>query len=283
MITQRQIQLEQEYYETFSKKIRNGLHRSEGGQLYTKLQRGHRRFYMRRNGREQYLSRKQFPLIRNKIRQEIAEAYLEQINQNLVLLNQFGTQYGFYSEDHFQKKLEHIKAKYEIALQEMMKENECGEIEELFDLWADAAKHTSRRQLQRWANGSYSQLQYHSEDRRHVTPGGQLVRSKSELNIATMLEMKGIPYHYDEALELQTGTVYPDFLFLRASDCCRLIWEHFGMMNNPDYRARSVEKIAEYAENGYYCGYNFIATYDTEDGGLDLTVVERNINLMILA
>ena len=37
------------------------------------------------------------------------------------------------------------------------------------------------------------------------------MRSKSELNIANMLYMKGIPYHYEELVRLDGYTVAADF------------------------------------------------------------------------
>ena len=41
---------------------------------------------------------------------------------------------------------------------------------------------------------------------------GEKVRSKSEVNIANMLHEKGIPYRYEEELQLRNGKIVsPDF------------------------------------------------------------------------
>ncbi len=77
-----------------------------------------------------------------------------------------------------------------------------------------------------------------------MTPGGQLVRSTSELVITNMLEHMGVPYKYELALigENEPGWRLPDFTFA-TPDGSRIIWEHLGMLTRPDY-ARGWEENA---------------------------------------
>ena len=43
----------------------------------------------------------------------------------------------------------------------------------------------------------------------------------------------------------------------------KFAWEHFGMMDDPDYAARATEKLELYAENGFFPGKNLIITMET--------------------
>lgn len=77
------------------------------------------------------------------------------------------------------------------------------------------------------------------------------VRSKSEVIIANTLARFNIPYRYEYPLELKNGhTVHPDFLCLNARTRAEFYWEHFGLMDEPDYLERTLAKIKDYAESG---------------------------------
>lgn len=47
---------------------------------------------------------------------------------------------------------------------------------------------------------------------------------------------RNIPYRYEFPLTLKDGNIYhPDFLCLNVRTRQEYIWEHFGLMDNPDY------------------------------------------------
>ncbi len=110
----------------------------------------------------------------------------------------------------------------------------------------------------------------------HRTPGGQLVRSKSELVIANMLEHMDIPYKYEEPFfgETEPGRRFPDFTFATAAGR-RIIWEHLGMLTLPDYARGWEEKRLWYKRNGYLEGAQLFTTRDDERGGLDSRDVRK--------
>ena len=108
----------------------------------------------------------------------------------------------------------------------------------------------------------------------HCTPGGQLVRSKSELVIANMLEHMGIPYRYEAEFfgENEPGRRLPDFTFA-TPDGRRIIWEHLGMLHRPEYALGWEEKRRWYEKNGFIEDVNLFTT--RERSGLDSRDVEK--------
>ena len=104
----------------------------------------------------------------------------------------------------------------------------------------------------------------------HRTTSGRLVRSKSELVIANMLEHMEIPYRYEEMIagETSPGRRLPDFTF-ETPDGRLILWEHLGKLNSPDYARGWEEKRRWYRENGFVEEVNLFTTRDDARGGLD--------------
>lgn len=115
----------------------------------------------------------------------------------------------------------------------------------------------------------------------HRTRKGHMVRSKSELVIANLLFTEGLAdkYEYEKPLKgiATPGCIYPDFSFADAAGD-RVVWEHLGMMDDPDYQKSWLWKKNWYLENGYELGRNLFVTEET-GAGLDtaklLEVVRR--------
>lgn len=110
----------------------------------------------------------------------------------------------------------------------------------------------------------------------HRTSSGQLVRSKSELVIANMLEHMDIAYKYEAVFvgEIERGMRYPDFTFA-TPDGSRIIWEHLGMLNLPGYARGWEEKRQWYEKNGIVEGVRLFTTRDDDHGGLDSREVQK--------
>ncbi|SLK17382.1 hypothetical protein SAMN06272722_11182 [Paenibacillus sp. RU5A] len=112
-----------------------------------------------------------------------------------------------------------------------------------------------------------------------------MVRSKSELVIATKLYNQKIDYQYERELEgidvlgNRSRILRPDFsIETVAGDL--LIWEHLGMMNRESYRKGWEWKKAWYEHNGYTLGNNLFITMDDEKGELDANEVERIVTVV---
>lgn len=98
----------------------------------------------------------------------------------------------------------------------------------------------------------------------YETDNGEIVRSKSELNIANALFKAGIPYKYECRLLLSNGKAfYPDFTLLDVASRGELYWEHRGMMDDIEYVKNAVKKTKEYNRSGIITGHNLIITEET--------------------
>ncbi len=106
---------------------------------------------------------------------------------------------------------------------------------------------------------------------------GEHVRSKSELIIANALKNHGIPYKYEEALQLEQRFIYPDFTLLRTWSRETIYWEHFGMIDQQQYQQHMMQKIEQYANHGIVVGKNLIVTFESKDMPLSTKLVERLI------
>ena len=111
------------------------------------------------------------------------------------------------------------------------------------------------------------------------TKMGIIVRSKSEVIIATALYDNNIKFEYEKAIKISDVIYYPDFTVEKKNGDI-ILWEHLGLIDNPDYRNKAYRKILKYNENGYYQGKNLILTYETAESPLDPMDVEHEIEKM---
>lgn len=138
-------------------------------------------------------------------------------------------------------------------------------------------REAERRQAER----PYRQNTKNLQEKKHITSRGLRVRSKSELLIAEKLYEYGIPFRYDALIGNALHTLSPDFMF--SVDGHIWYWEHCGMMGAPAYRARNEWKLAVYREMGIFPWKNLIVTYDTEDGIMDMRVIDAEIKNKLLS
>ncbi len=128
---------------------------------------------------------------------------------------------------------------------------------------------------QKWQAVEYEGLPFEKTDRQFFTSRDEQMRSKSEIMIAEALYNAGVPYRYEFPLHIKgRGTFHPDFLCLNKRTGREIIWEHFGLMDKPEYAANAMEKIALYAQNGYVLGRNFIYTMESSAMPLNSKLVK---------
>ena len=76
----------------------------------------------------------------------------------------------------------------------------------------------------------------------YFTTKDEHVRSKSEMIIANMLNTKGIPYHYEVPIKINSNlTFHPDFLCLNKRTRQEFYWEHCGMMDDSVYSGKCLQ------------------------------------------
>ncbi len=112
----------------------------------------------------------------------------------------------------------------------------------------------------------------------HRTQRGVLVRSKSELIIADMLESLGIPYQYEVDLPYDDYHLCPDFTVIRPRDGKVIFWEHFGLTHDEEYLRKMDIKLGRYRSMNIQPWNNLIISYDREDGSLDVGLIRALIN-----
>ena len=145
---------------------------------------------------------------------------------------------------------------------------------ELVDPYKLSSDEYARRwQLEEYAGNSHPFGSYSL-----FTHGGVRVRSKSEVLIADALEAAGVPYKYERPLNLGGyNPVYPDFTVLNKRTRAEYYWEHFGGMDDAEYREGMVHKLNSYALAGIFPGDRLLATYETSQTPLDTRVVQAVI------
>lgn len=154
-----------------------------------------------------------------------------------------------------------------------------------------------------WQSQKYKRKPFQPDAPELYTARGERVRSKSEVIIADTLSRLGIPYHYEFPLTLKSGgrasnsgtfstdsgttdsrskiTVHPDFLCLNLRTRQEFIWEHFGLMDEPAYSSKAVQKLQTYNQNGIHPGLNLIISTETTEFPLNTKHIENLINTFL--
>ena len=103
---------------------------------------------------------------------------------------------------------------------------------------------------------------------------GKYLRSKSEAIIDRILFNAGIPFHYEEKLELGQFSFYPDFTIKHPDSGKIFYWEHFGMMDNENYAHNVYSKLQLYQSVGIIPSMQLLTTFETRQNPLDYEYVE---------
>lgn len=138
-----------------------------------------------------------------------------------------------------------------------------------------------------WQNISYEGKAFTEDTPTLLTSRDEKVRSKSEIIIADALNRLGIPYRYEYPLEITNEkgirkTFYPDFICLNLRSRQEFIWEHFGLMDDAEYAAKTTNKLKLYEKNGIYPGKNLIISTETADSPINPKQVEKTARQYLL-
>lgn len=132
-----------------------------------------------------------------------------------------------------------------------------------------------------WEKQAHESYLLHESGRTFKTEKGDLVRSKSEVIIADKLFRAGIPYKYEQPFEASGQLFFPDFIVLKPSTREEIYWEHFGLMDDPDYLQKCLKKLSLYASEGILPGHGLIVTFESLRSPLDIQLVDKTIELII--
>ena len=143
---------------------------------------------------------------------------------------------------------------------------------------------TDEQYAANWQEVSWAGRPFSPDTPLLLTARGERVRSKSEVIIADTLFRHKIPYRYEYPLQVHrtsgsggTITLHPDFLCLNTRTRTELYWEHFGLMDDPDYSANAAGKLRLYTENGILSGRDLIITMETQREPLSTRSIEKLI------
>lgn len=132
-------------------------------------------------------------------------------------------------------------------------------------------------ELEQWKNSPYEKNTKYSEHLIHKSSSGNIVRSKSEAMIDMLLHINKIPFRYECALQLGEQLIYPDFTIRHPKTGELYYWEHFGLMDHPQYVQNMSTKLQLYAIHGIVPTIQLITTYETREKPLSVDVVEKTI------
>lgn len=131
-----------------------------------------------------------------------------------------------------------------------------------------------------WEQEAYEGKGFAPDTPEILTEKGERVRSKSEKMIADKLFRMGIHYRYEYPLVLKgIGRFYPDFTLLDLMERIAVIQEHFGLMDDPEYRKNTFWKINQYEKHGYPLGTRFLCSFESLDHPLNLAAVENMLRV----
>ena len=133
--------------------------------------------------------------------------------------------------------------------------------------------------IQSFLKTPYEKMGFDESEPMILTEKGERVRSKSEKIIADKLDRMGIPYLYEYPLFLRRiGWIHPDFTLLDIRERVTIIMEHFGRMQDPTYALRTLNKLDNYAFDGYIPGDTLLITYESNEHVLDIRTLESLIS-----
>lgn len=139
-----------------------------------------------------------------------------------------------------------------------------------------------KREYAYWKKESFTRRGV-PRDLKYTTLKGERVRSKSEVILADRFKDAGIPYYYEGKYIFEDKdthdfeTWFPDFQVLNPRTGELFFWEHFGLMDDPDYCASCQFKLETYAKHGIFVGKNLIVTMESSKHPLNVAYIDTLI------
>lgn len=96
--------------------------------------------------------------------------------------------------------------------------------------------------------------------------------------IADILDEMSVPFLYEKPLQIGSATVHPDFTLLNIRERREMYWEHFGMMDDMEYRNNAFQKMRKYEST--FRRSSLIWTFETERFPLNTKAVRNMITDM---
>ena len=222
------------------------LAKAPAGKIHIVNARNRIQFYVRTGSSDKsgkYISKSETGTIKTYLQKAYDEKLLKAINNELDVLNQL-----LRKSASFSNVIRHLYSGNPLEIKSALYPVDISD-EDYSEMWMDIPYEGKEIP---------EPLPYYETKRK------ERVRSKSELNIANMLDAFNLPYKYECPLTLTNGkTVYPDFTVLHVKKRKLYYWEHRGMMDNREYATQAVFKVKQLRKSGITLGDNLIITEET--------------------
>ena len=124
---------------------------------------------------------------------------------------------------------------------------------------------------------------YNPEQLKHPALDGTMMRSKSEVIIANILLLAGIPFVYEAPLFINGKNVLPDFTILSLIDLkTEIIIEHQGMVFVDEYADKFIRSLKAYLQSDWVPNKNLFFTFDNARETLDpeqvLSILRKHVS-----
>lgn len=221
-----------------------------------------------------YLPKREISVVRNLAQKEYDEAAVGEMRRQLALIDRF---IAAYHPDRLDSLYENRDGRKSLLRPLRLPDEQFANL---------------------WRNVPYEKNDRHSDSLTMVTQNGEMVRSKSEVIIAEVLDKFNVPYRYEFPYKLTTSakstrksskgekgkkvTFCPDFTCLNLRTRKEFIWEHFGKMDDAEYVKNVNEKLDVYEANGIFLGDRLIITRETEARPLKIPQVQRLVKKFLL-
>lgn len=309
MITTDSLTADLKFYTERRKQLNAELRNLPTGHLYYKNINGYQRPYVREGGKEKYLNRKLSRRIVGLKKREIIEACIQSLDKNIDALKSAMPLITDFSDiSRMLASLHEISAECNADTiskagasspsdtmavagassspdamavagassppDAMAAAGASSPPDALATAWA-----SSSAERQRWLDVECGRPGFEGS---HKASDGTALKSRVELVLYEYFMSQYTTVMYERPLNIQGELWYPDFSFFRAGDGATILWEHLGMMNDPDYCAKALYKIFRYSEAGFLPYRNIVYTYDFGHDNIDLQYAAELLRYMKL-
>lgn len=265
---------EQEYLEQVRSKVVEDI-----GQEHKDKLSGHLRIQKKGNSVQYYHVKSE----------QVSQSNSEQRNQTYIPKKNITLARNLAQRDYDNKLLQEIDNRQK-TVNKFLKEYPQTGLESTYEELNDYRKklihpiiETDESYAKVWINVPYIRKIIGEDVPEIFTENGERVRSKSEKMIADKMKQLGIPYRYEAPLRLGRNLeLHPDFTILNVRERKEYYYEHFGMMDNPEYIENVMKRIELYEKNGIFPGDKLLFSWETMAMPLNMKVVERMMRKFLL-
>ena len=254
-------QLKQKQAEFFNlaKRLQDFMKTAPKEKLRSRKKGSHYQYYLEKNKKRTYIPKKNIETARKIAQRDYYQKLLPGLLKNLKAMQHFSKEYNTTS-------LEQSYTNLSAARKQLVE-----------PIFIDDETYATQ-----WQTKNYERKK-DPPDGSFITQKDEVVRSKSEIIIANLLNSRKVPYHYEYPLQLSNGNIiYPDFFCLNKRTRQEFYWEHCGKMDDPIYTTSITQRIADYSKTRIIPGKNLILTFESARTPLETKAIVRLIETYLL-